>query len=119
MTCANGSATGIGINLAIRSNSRLLIYLEGGGGCWDATTCKDSLHVQNSNLSGFGATDFEQVMVTGSAKYVPAIAPGYGATGIGDRTSTANPYKDYNYAYIPYCTADFHEGNLPNPAVRK
>lgn len=113
MTCADGSATGIGVNFASRASGKLLIYLEGGGGCWDVTTCRDSLHIQNANLGGFDATAFQQVMVTGSSRYVPAIPANYGAMGIWDRTSSENPFRDYDYVYIPYCTADFHAGNLP------
>ena len=66
MACADGNATGIGVNLARRASGKLLIYLEGGGGCWDVTTCWDSLHVQNANQGGFDAAAFQQVMVTGS-----------------------------------------------------
>ena len=116
MTCADGSATGIGINLASRSSGRLLIYLEGGGGCWDARTCKDSFHVRNANLNGFDATTLEEVMVTGSSRYVPAIPVNYGALGIWDRSSAGNPFRNDDYVYIPYCTADFHAGDLsPSP----
>lgn len=114
MKCANGSATGFGINLSTRSNGRLLIYLEGGGGCWDAATCKDSLHIQNANLNGFDAITLQRVMVSGVSDYAPPIPPNYGSMGIWDRASVANPFKDHNYVYIPYCTADFHAGKYPN-----
>jgi len=114
MTCADGSATGIGVNFASRPSGKLLIYLEGGGGCWDVATCKDSLHVRNANLTGFDATTFQQVMVTGSSRYAPAIPANYGALGIWNRNSAKNPFRDYDYVYIPYCTADFHAGNIRN-----
>jgi hypothetical protein len=114
MTCANGSATGIGVNRATRSSGKVLIFLEGGGGCWDATTCQDSLHIQNANLDGFGATTLHQIMVAGATQYYPAIPPNYGAAGLWDRTSWENPFRDYDYVYIPYCTADFHAGNRPH-----
>lgn len=114
MTCADGSATGIGINLASDSGGRLLIYLEGGGGCWDKATCRDPMHVRNANLSGFDATTFREVMVTGAAKYSPPIPPDYGAHGLWDRTTAANPFQNYDYVYVPYCTADFHMGSLRN-----
>lgn len=114
MTCADGSATGIGINLASEPTGRLLIYLEGGGGCWDTATCRDPMHVRNANLSGFDATTFRQVMVDGAPQYFPPLPPNYGAHGLWDRTTAANPFKHYDYVYIPYCTADLHTGNLPH-----
>src|SRR4051812_30783282 len=36
-TCANGSQTGYGLREG--EGDDLLIYLEGGGACWDQTTC--------------------------------------------------------------------------------
>lgn len=114
MTCADGSATGIGVNFANYSSGKLLVYLSAGGGCWSASTCKDSLHVQNANLNGFDATTLQQVMVSGATQYSPPLPKNHGAHGIWDRSSAANPFQDYNYVYIPYCTADFHAGNYPN-----
>lgn len=114
MACADGSATGIGLNLAIEPAGRLLIYLEGGGGCWDVATCRDPMRVGNANLSGFDAATFRQVMVTGASQYSPPLPPNHGARGLWDRTTEANPFKRYDYVYIPYCTADFHTGNLPH-----
>ena len=31
--------------------------------------------------------------------------------GIFDRGNQANPFADWNYVYVPYCTADFHAGS--------
>ncbi|WP_437852784.1 hypothetical protein [Sorangium sp. So ce363] len=36
--CANGDAAGIGVNLTGKSK-RVVVYLEGGGACWDEDTC--------------------------------------------------------------------------------
>lgn len=117
MACANDTATGIGVNLTSRS-SKLYIYLEGGGGCWDARTCGDAFHIQDANLGGFGAANLQRVLVTGAPEYTPPIPAGYGATGIFDRTSAANPFRDYSYAYVPYCTADMYTGDRPrSPAT--
>jgi len=38
MQCGNGGATGIGVNLTDRSD-RVMIFLQGGGAGWVATTC--------------------------------------------------------------------------------
>lgn len=112
MACANGSPTGIGINFAKNPSSKLLIYLEGGGGCWDSSTCNDSFHIRNANLGGFDASAFEQMLVTGMPQYVPPIPANYGAHGLWDRTTSANPFANHHYVFIPYCTADFHMGSV-------
>src|SRR5262245_8798339 len=36
--CANGSTTGIGVNLTDKSK-RVIVYFEGGGACWSDVTC--------------------------------------------------------------------------------
>src|SRR5271154_3071426 len=36
--CGNGSTVGIGVNLSTTS-TRVLLYLEGGGACWNELTC--------------------------------------------------------------------------------
>ncbi len=93
--CMDGSATGIGINLNPES-TKLVIYLEGGGACFDAISCSTV-----ANLHGYGSAQF-QSDVNG------------GAIGIGllDRTDANNPMKDANYVYIPYCSGDVHGGTL-------
>ncbi len=117
MKCADGSETGIGINLASQSSGKLLVYLEGGGGCWNVGTCRDRFHIQNANLHGFNATTLEQVMISGAPQYNPPIPKNHGSHGIWDRNSTENPFSEYNYIYIPYCTADFHMGNRPDSQI--
>src|SRR5579872_283862 len=52
--CMEGSTTGIGVNLNTNS-SRVLLYLLGGGACWDYTTC----YVLNTAVHGpFGEPQF-------------------------------------------------------------
>jgi hypothetical protein len=99
--CANGAATGIGINPSTTS-PRVLIYLEGGGGCWDELTCY-TLMTASYVSTGYGAAEFaaESTDVTYLAE------PG----GFFDRAAAANPFKDYSYVYIPYCTGDIFAGN--------
>ena len=92
--CDDGSTTGIGINpSATRTN--VLLYFEGGGACWDYTTC----YVLNTATHGpFQKANFD------------AVASGMGGS-IFDRTSTQNPFQDWSYVYIPYCTGDVHTGS--------
>lgn len=91
-TCRDGSTTGIGVNLNSASDE-VMIYLEGGGACFNQTTCA-------SNPSSYGAGDFSP--------------PG---GGVFDRSNPSNPVADWNFVYVPYCTGDVHSGNQPNAMV--
>jgi hypothetical protein len=96
--CRDGTATGIGVNLGSRSD-KLMVYLEGGNVCFDATTC------QYMNPKHFDENDFKsQIGLEGSA-------------GIFNRNDAKNPVADWSFAYIPYCTGDIHSGNNPSGNV--
>jgi len=101
--CRNGSPTGIGVNLNPASQN-LVIYLEGGGACFNPVTCA-------TNATSFGAADFPGRFPAASDGGAPQ--PG---NGILDR-NPANPVKDWSYVYVPYCTGDVHAGNNPNGSV--
>jgi hypothetical protein len=103
--CANGSSTGIGVNLTNASDD-LLIFLSPGGACWDQQTCKDSCAINMA--SGY---DENHGTPTWSAF-------GSGDNGtIFDRTDTQNPLRNYNYAFIFYCTGDNHTGSRIDASV--
>ena len=100
--CGNGTATGIGVNLSSTPDARVLLYLEGGGACWSDLTC-NTLMTATYVTTGYGEAEF-----TAESTDVTYLAePG----GFFDRTSAANPFKDYSYVYVPYCTGDVHAGN--------
>src|SRR5262249_16786869 len=54
--CANGTPTGIGVNLTDKSK-RVMIYLQGGGACWDQLTCY-TLQTAANFSTGYGQADF-------------------------------------------------------------
>ena len=97
MICRDGSPAGIGARLQDGATS-LVIYLEGGGACFDVDTCAD-------NPSKFGPTDFK------------SWADSTGKVGLFDSTNAANPTKDANFIYVPYCTGDLHFGNAPDGGI--
>lgn len=97
--CGNNSTTGIGINPSA-NGTRLLVFLTGGGACWDATTCITLQTASNFN-TGFGPSEFN------------ATLPALGAS-IFDRNSTTNPFRNYHYVFVPYCSGDLHFGNNPS-----
>lgn len=89
--CRNGSSTGFGVRINPASD-KLLIYLEGGGACFNFASCL-------SNPSSYGSVNFA------------GFAGGGGVSGIFDTTNTDNPVRDWNAVYIPYCTGDVHAGD--------
>jgi hypothetical protein len=93
--CGNGQPTGLGVNLTDRS-SDVVVFLQGGGACWDTNTC----FVLNSAVNvatGYGAARFEVEPTLGSAPF--------------DREDPENPFKDASYVFVPYCTGDLFSGD--------
>jgi hypothetical protein len=99
--CGDGSSVGIGINPSSTGN-RVLIYLEGGGECYDVTTCY-TVQTAANFTSGYSESQFN--LETTDTAYL-ALAGGF-----FDRTVSDNPFKDYSYVYVPYCTGDVHAGS--------
>lgn len=95
--CANGTPTGISIN-PHQGSTKALILFQGGGLCWDAATCTGS-PPQASHLNGY------------SKQKMTVFTNGAGALGIFDRTTAQNPFQNYTFVILPYCTGDFHSGN--------
>ena len=94
--CMNGNTTGMGVNYRPRS-TKLMIYLEGGGACFNASTCRDVAHQH-----GFGPRDLRSFAVQ------------LGAAGVFNRSDGDNPLAEYSFVFIPYCTGDVFAGANPN-----
>ncbi|MFO7566343.1 MAG: pectin acetylesterase-family hydrolase [Enhygromyxa sp.] len=80
--CMDGSTAGFGVSYNPDSPD-VMIYLEGGGACFN-DTC-----------------DF-------TAFNLPFVPP---SDGIFSRSSGANPVADWTMIYVPYCTGDIHAGD--------
>ncbi|MCB0644121.1 MAG: hypothetical protein KDC44_20900 [Phaeodactylibacter sp.] len=93
MDCRGFSGTGIGVRIQ-ENTTKLLIYLEGGGACFNEFTCDNNPAAYGSNIF-FGWT----VAV--------------GNSGIFSKVNSANPVRNWNAVYIPYCSGDLHGGNNP------
>jgi hypothetical protein len=92
--CANGTPTGIAIN-PIANPVGLLIFMQGGGACWDADTClvrKSSVHLEDT---------VDSTVVLSEAGML---------SGLFDHSNVANPFRQFAYVYMPYCTGDLHAG---------
>jgi hypothetical protein len=91
MVCADGTPSYITLT-ARRGASNLLIYLSGGGACWNATTCR-----------------------LGYARPLTRKDPDLDwndGEGIHNSKDGANPFRqEYNIVSVPYCTGDVYAGN--------
>lgn len=69
--------------------SRLMIYFQGGGACWNPLTCRE------------GGT------------FDPEVSPTEvdNMNGIFNFDNPENPVADFTTVFVPYCTADLHFGN--------
>jgi hypothetical protein len=73
---------------------KVVLYLQGGGACWSAETCDPD-----------GSNEYEA-----TASVRPGTSPGT-TTGIFDFADKRNPFADYSFVFVPYCTGDVHLGN--------
>jgi len=90
--CANGSEFAFWVRPA--DPTKVVLFLEGGGACWDATTC--AFTDANSTTYDWNVTGGDD----------PAFQ-----SGILDLSHPDNPFADYSFVFVPYCTGDVHLGN--------
>ncbi|RKH17252.1 hypothetical protein D7X74_12965 [Corallococcus sp. CA047B] len=93
--CANGSSTGMAVNLTDRSK-RVLVFLAGGGACWEAAACALGAATHITDTMG-------EAPVLAEAR-APDLAV------LFDRENPRNPFRDASFVYVPYCTGDLHAG---------
>jgi len=129
--CADGSATGFAINPLSTGNGKVMVFLDGGGFCADKTSCTPPF--KTATYLTYNSSTFATEMTSSSSKNETvnvALFGSYtwnktlGTRGIWDRTSSSNPFQNYNYVFIPNCTADMFLGNRHDtssafPSVRK
>jgi hypothetical protein len=92
-TCDDGTPTGI----AVRPGDApgVVIYLNGGGLCWDAQTC---IVLRTSTSGPFGRAEFAQ------------MSQAFEGTVL-DPTALGNPFRGWTHVFVPYCTGDGHTGD--------
>ncbi|SDU58660.1 pectin acetylesterase-family hydrolase [Jiangella alkaliphila] len=84
--CADGSEYSFYAREA--STEKVVLFLDGGGGCWSAATCAPD-----------GTNDYQTTVETPSG------------SGVLDFADERNPFADYSMVFVPYCTGDVHLGN--------
>jgi hypothetical protein len=115
--CADGSATGFAINPLSTGNGKLMVFMDGGGFCDDQSSCSGTF--KTTTYLSYGASTFATEMTSTSSKSEQVnLAPfgsytwskTLGTRGIYDRTAAANPFRNYNFVFIPHCTGDMFLG---------
>ena len=101
--CRDGSTTGFGVRL-LPDAKAVMIYLQGGGACYDAQSCAEN---KNAPIAGENYSR-EKFQV-----WVDML----GNQGVFNTTNPTNPVARWNHVYIPYCTGDLHGGSLSNASV--
>ncbi len=101
--CRDGSTTGFGVRL-LPDAKGVMIYLQGGGACYDAQSCAENA---GAPIAGENFSE---------AKF-NAWVQQLGDQGIFNTTHPSNPVARWNHVYIPYCTGDLHGGVRENAAV--
>jgi hypothetical protein len=92
--CRDGSPAGLSVNLNPASKKAVLFF-EGGGACFDQSTCSALVSPAN----------------------IPLTSRTPGDAGLFDRSNSDNPVKDWNFVYIPYCTGDVFLGDNPDGKI--
>ncbi|NNE36242.1 MAG: hypothetical protein HKN13_13465 [Rhodothermales bacterium] len=90
-TCRDGSSTGFGFRYHSGATSAV-IYLDGGGACYDAFTC-------SLNRSRFSESDFENVAGTSATR------------GFFNLDRSESPFSESHQAFFSYCTGDLHSAS--------
>ena len=96
------STTGLAVNWGAPTSTDLVVFLQGGGACWDFVTCGGAIRygVDTAASTGpFGPTEFAANVY---AKYPSSWIR---------RANLPAALADATIVFVPYCTGDVHAGN--------
>jgi hypothetical protein len=95
------STTGLAISWGPESSTDLVVFLQGGGACWDWVTCGGAAPlVDKTALAGpFGPNEFAREI---HAKYPESWIR---------REKLPPSLRDATIVFVPYCTGDVHGGD--------
>jgi hypothetical protein len=102
--CRDGSAAGYYLRQG--SSKNLLIFLNGGGVCYDDTFCASN--PANVDESMTGESVFDVTIDSFAQAIIPArqVPPDAGILKLDRR----NPVADWTMVFVPYCTGDVYGG---------
>lgn len=100
--CGNGSPYKFFVN-RVPNTSNTIIYLEGGGACWDYESCSGQAGIRGAR-NPEGIPDDYMNLTNPSASLVSPFV-----VRLNPLTSVKT--QQWNMVYIPYCTGDVYSGD--------
>ncbi|MCW1937028.1 pectinacetylesterase family protein [Pseudomonas sp. MDMC_285] len=100
--CGNGSPYKFFIN-RVPNTRNTIVYLEGGGACWDYASCSGQSGIRGARNPDGIANDYMSLLNPGASLVSPFVVRLHPWT----RVKTQN----WNMVYVPYCTGDIYSGD--------
>lgn len=119
-SCGRGSGYKYYINVSDDPSAGLFFLLNGGGACLKEGPAPSGVSGAAKQLYCMDYTNFVDVLATDvGASSLPLLIRYF------RRYEEDNPFRDYTYVFVPYCTGDVHAGRMsepydydPDPATR-
>jgi hypothetical protein len=100
--CGNGSPYKFFVN-RVPNTTNTIIYLEGGGACWDYASCTGQNGIRGARNPDGIPNDYMSLLNPGASLVSPLVVRLHPWT----RTKPQN----WNMIYVPYCTGDIYSGD--------
>lgn len=100
--CGNGSPYKFFVN-RVPNTTNTIIYLEGGGACWDYASCTGQTGIRGARNPDGIPNDYMGLLNPGASLVSPLVVRLHPWT----RTKPQN----WNMVYVPYCTGDIYSGD--------
>lgn len=100
--CGNGSPYKFFVN-RVPNTRNTIIYLEGGGACWDHASCSGQSGIRGARNPDGIPDDYLSLLNPGASLVSPFVVRLHPWT----RVKTQN----WNMVYVPYCTGDIYSGD--------
>lgn len=100
--CGDGSPYKFFVN-RVADTRNTILYMEGGGACWDYASCTGQTGVRGARNPNGIADDYMSLMNPGASLVSPFVT----------RVSPFDGVKTqgWNMVYLPYCTGDIYSGD--------
>jgi len=100
--CGNGSPYKFFVNRVAHTNNTI-IYLEGGGACWDYESCTGQTGIRGARNPDGIPDDYMSILNPGASLVSPLVFRLHPWTSVKT--------QDWNMIYVPYCTGDTYAGD--------
>lgn len=100
--CGNGSQYKFFVN-RVPNTRNTLIYMEGGGACWDYASCSGQSGIRGARNPDGIPDDYMSLTNPGSSLVSPFVVRLHPWTSVKT--------QNWNIVYVPYCTGDVYGGD--------